>query len=109
VEGAARFGPLQEPGGAALYVLVGDRHVRVALPPGAAEDVTFDRPLATIDPVDRALVLGLDAEGALWSVRPETGASLGWARHVDRFTRSPRRAYVVYHCDRGVFLVDLRE
>lgn len=102
---ADRPGRINAPGGGAIYALDGELWSRVALPPGDGVPARFDRVLDDLTTVGPDGVLGIDPDGALWSVDPFSGLTTGWAAHVTEVQRSGRNGWIAYVCDRGTFLV----
>jgi hypothetical protein len=109
LEAAANRAIVSEPGGGALYVRDADSAWRrLAVPPDGGEDVAFAADVEQLFTVSAEQVLGLDAEGGLFTIDPRTGAARAWAFGVDVVQPSGRGSYVAYVCDRGLFLVDQR-
>ncbi|MCB9539039.1 MAG: carboxypeptidase regulatory-like domain-containing protein [Myxococcales bacterium] len=109
LDAAANRAIVSEPGGGALYVRDADSAWRrLAVPPDGGEDVAFAAGVEQLFTVSAEQVLGLDAEGGLFTIDPRTGAARAWAFNVDVVQPSGRGSYVAYVCDRGLFLVDQR-
>lgn len=106
-ESVARDVRIQPLGDQALITQRGDEMVKIPLPPGAGPEVIFDGPLDRLIPTAPGAAVGYESGGLLLGLDTETGAGLPWADGVREAQLSPRRGYVIYQCDRGVFAVPL--
>ncbi|MFN3201167.1 MAG: carboxypeptidase-like regulatory domain-containing protein [Bradymonadia bacterium] len=107
VEGAPAAVRLSPIGELAVITRSADGLVKIPLPPGRAEAIPFEEDVERIVNVNQGQVLGYDLGGRLFDIDTDTGLGVPWADGVVEARLSPRRGYVVYRCDRGLFVVPL--